>query len=740
MDQIENSVLIRKAISAICGIFPTVEVYDDFLISGGAVHIAGSISAFAARTGAISENTPSMLRHLIETHTRQPQDLESSKKITMEELLDNKTDFLKTGLSGRGLSARINALLDKYDITLPKVSNTMLTRIKKEPVDTFHKQNVLRSLAFWVGFERDELISRWNYVNLMKICNQTERPMHVTDGVRVGFSLISRGSIIDHDIISWVKKNLKQHIKENIAPYGQWGTVRNYDITTLFIDFPKEEGMNELSSYQEGIRNAISVAHQMAVRWALSKFSTQKRFLSIGIAAGNLTTLDNYIQPLLNANLPGDPAIRVSDFARQCLLINDIRAIFNSQPKEVTLFNGEYLSIWWITGLWSSIYWPFIPSLLEDESLINRDLLAIITGLKTAPSGSLAKESAITAFFRSPQNAVLGIEITKTLFYRNRMWEALEILRIIVSVDQTNVNARSLRMMIYRNLGSQALSLSVALTRFKMAEMEAGFILKNESTLDEDFYTEYAVLKLVKAISCLLFMRKNPEDVFNQGIAASDISSLLMEAEHLFETAMSVSSSGIRSMYLLICTRTLRGILNNNPDVFDHQEKPVTTFADKARKSAMDMFYAIGWLDEGKSTDEQLNKLDMTLLRLFNIHNNALALETYRPTIYFCFAVVLWDFYPARTADTGRTVVKILKEAINITEKYRKDELYIYSFARLLGEMEPPDVFISRLSESIAKIERIISGLDGSRPFTDKEKNDAEQFLLLTHHLDNRTG
>jgi hypothetical protein len=211
---------------------------------------------------------------------------------------------------------------------------------------------------------------------------------------------------------------------------------------------------------------------------------------------------------------------------------------------------------------------------------------------------------------------------------------------------------------------------------------------------------------------------------------------LLKEAEVLFETAMSVSSTGIRSMYLLICTRSLRMALEIDPEIVDHKEKPVAMPVDEARKPAMAMFYAIGWLDEEQSIDSQLNKLDNTLLRLFNIHNNALALESYRPTIYFCFAVVLWDAYPVRTPATGRQVVKILKEAIAITEKFRKDGIYIYSFVRLLGEMELPEVFIARLSASIEKIERIISGMDGSRPFTDKEKHDADRFHLMTSHLD----
>ena len=47
--------------------------------------------------------------------------------------------------------------------------------------------------------------------------------------------------------------------------------------------------------------------------------------------------------------------IRVTDYVRQCLLINDIRVILSERSNETTLFNGEALTIWWIAALWSRI-------------------------------------------------------------------------------------------------------------------------------------------------------------------------------------------------------------------------------------------------------------------------------------------------------------------------------------------------------------------------------------------------
>ena len=124
-------------------------------------------------------------------------------------------------------------------------------------------------------------------------------------------------------------------------------------------------------AYQQCLRSAVSLAHQMAIRWALSSYSTKNRFLSIAVVVGEYASLDNHLLPLLNAKLPDDPVIRLSDVARQCVLINDIRVVLCAEPTETTLFNGESLAIWWIKAFWSTLYFDFVSDLLADPILEN---------------------------------------------------------------------------------------------------------------------------------------------------------------------------------------------------------------------------------------------------------------------------------------------------------------------------------------------------------------------------------
>ncbi|MCJ7833206.1 MAG: hypothetical protein MUQ20_02325, partial [Deltaproteobacteria bacterium] len=474
-----------KILSALLAVFPNIETFSQFSENRDNNKALQSFIAFAARNDLIKTEKGKSLEIFIRQHARSPQDCTPPNRLDFEELLEKKEELLKLNLSGRALTDRVNALIAENRIELPRVSNSMLTRLKKEPAATPYKQNVLRSLAFWLGHERGDLGPLWNFETLLKLCGRSKPSEHYREGVRIGFALYGRGDVIDHDIVGWLKKALKNYIEQSVGYflYGRWGRIRSHDITTLYVDFPKEEEAGDPVSYRQCLRSAVSLAHQIAIRWALSKYCTKNRFLSIGIAAGEYSNLDNYLLPVLNAKLPGDPVIRVTDFARQCLLINDIRAILCERPTEITLFNGEALTIWWVTALWNTLYFDFVPDLLEDRILQNNPASQeTLTRLLWSPPENRPKPdetnepNAVTTFLKYPHNSLLGVEIAKTLYYRRRFWEAIEILRVVLSIDPTHLIARTLRMVIFRNLALNAPSYAVAEGLFRQAEQEALYI------------------------------------------------------------------------------------------------------------------------------------------------------------------------------------------------------------------------------------------------------------------------
>ncbi len=224
------------------------------------------------------------------------------------------------------------------------------------------------------------------------------------------------------------------------------------------MDFPKEKEGGNLEHYRQCLWSAVRLAHQVAVCWALSKYASNSRFLSMAIVSGDYATLDKHLLPILNAKLPDDPVIRLSDYARHGLLINDIRVILCQKPAETGLYSGESLPIWWITSLWTTHYFDFVSDLLHDETLQNtpasiEKLNQLLWPMEDADSSSskMTEENAITTFFKYPHNSMLGVEIAKTLYYRKRYSEAAEILRIVLSINPRMV-ARTLRMMVLRSM------------------------------------------------------------------------------------------------------------------------------------------------------------------------------------------------------------------------------------------------------------------------------------------------
>ncbi|RJQ78106.1 MAG: hypothetical protein C4519_12540 [Desulfobacteraceae bacterium] len=711
-----------KAMAALLAVFPNYEAFATFAGERSNLRSVESFIDYAAKNDIIEGHQKKGLETFLRTHAKSAHECSPPQGLNFEVLLEKKKELLNLNISVRAMTNRINALIEAHRIELPKVSNSMLTRLKKEPADTVYKQNVLRSLAFWLGHERSGSGPAWNFVGLAKLCNTSKLQEHYREGVRIGFALYGRGDVIDHEIMDWLRKTLKQNIeKAGHFLYYRWGRVRSHDITTLYVDFPKEDEAGEPAAYRACIRSAVSIAHQIAIRWALSKYFTKNRFLSIGIVAGDFATLDNYLLPILNTRLPGDPVIRVAGFVRQCLLTNDIRTILCRRPYETALFDGEALNIWWIEAFWSTLYFDFIPELLNDPILKNDPpALDALTRLLYFPEKSSARAAksepnAVTTFFRYPHNALLGIEIAKTLYYRRLFREALEVLRIALSIDPIDLTARSLRMVLFRNLAIDAPTYDISRGMLQQAEQEALFIEENCPVHTEDYFCEYAVVHLVKAMQALKFARlgrgscDGTHDVeWTKRVVFADLD----KAAALFGKGITVSPSCIRSFYLYNSVKVLSAVLENDEDLFSDPAKSLNGNPDDIIKPSMDLQWQIGFSRDDFAPERWYEFLIHNMIQKSQIHDDSIDLDAYRPTTYFCHAVSLWDFVPVRTVFTAKRALQMLRDARTIAEAMDKEDICIYSFTRTHGEMMPAKEFIKHMDRSIQMIqEKSVSDL-----------------------------
>ncbi len=728
----------EKASNALLAVFPTSEAFHQFAASSDGISVAESFVEFGKRKRLIGSRDRESLAAFIQGRSVEETEEDVPGNLTFEEVLHSKEELLNLKISVRAWTDRINSLIEEEQIDLPKVSNSMLTRLKKEPADTLYKQNVLRSLAFWIGHERGELGRRWNYDTLVRLCNENRAIEHFNDGVRVGFSLSSRGDFIDQNVVGWLKRALRDYFDKgfDVSVRRSSGKIRSYNITTFYIDFPREGGGTGLAPYRQSLKSAVSLAHHMAIRWALSDYCTKKRFLAIGIVAGEYAGLDSYLLCLLNAKLAGDPVIRVSDYARQYLLINDVRVILSEKPTEIALANEEVLFIWSVIGLWNFIYFDFIPDLLEDPILQNDRKTIKMLNQTLWFSDEQGAESeihgnAVIKFLKSPQNSLLGTEIAKTLYFRRRFPEAIEILRIVLSINPADLVARTLRMVIFRDMALDAPTYSGAESIFRMAEQEASYLQQNSvSRSSEDFYCEYGIACLARALTAMKESRRKGVASEPGAVPGRIFFSSLEKAEDLFEKGMTVSPSGIRSFYLLGSVRVLKALVRADEKILTESGR-LSGKSELIQEQTANLFRQRGYFLSENPTKEQQDLLERLIMKKSIFHNDSVSLQAYRPTISFTGAVMLWDYFPVRTVGLARKVLRYIQEAIRLAREIEGEGICIYSFSRMYGEVMSTGKFIEHMMNSIACVKEAAGENLAERPEDEIIERTGDRMELL---------
>lgn len=705
----------EKIESGLMAVFPTLEVYQRFILED-----QGDIKTFirlAREYGIIGESkNRKAFEAFIRKNSRTPDQCAPPQGLTLSELLEDRE---KIGASVRGLTNWINKLIKKFALNhmMPagKVSNAMFSRLVREPANTSIKRNTLRLLSFWFGYKRPHLGPSWNFETLLKLCPNEQKAMS-SKGVRIAFDLHSRGDVIDDITVKCLKSDLRNCIKD--LGYLQNNKIQSYSTTSFYLDLPKrttaQEGVNHPMSYGRCVRDAISIAHQLSIRWALCPHSSPRRILTIGIAAGEFSNLDLYIQSILNVRLQGNSTIRVTDYTRLCVLANDIRAEFCQRPKEIEMPNGETMTVWWVTGLWNTNFWDFVPGLLKDKMLQTdsqsaEELRRLLwfPDEKEKLSDSDKERNAIAIFFKSPQNSLLGLEIAKTLYFRRRFFEANEILRVILSTEPSNLNAGVLRMAIFQNLGIEASSYSVSEIQFKRAEQESALIEEICITKDEDYYCEYGVGKLGQTMTILRLIKRRGGEYEEEDIkfTKEDVYRLLNEAENIFLKGMTISPTGHRSTYFLMCVRSLRGILERDEDFFKDPDRPMLDKNDICKKTTQDIYSALGWLRKDDPEDIRYYVLEKKLAHAIGVYNDSVSLRTSIPNVKFCCAAALWDFSPIITVGIAKKVIEWLKQSSNLAKRLEKYNLYLMSFIRFKRELLPVDTFVKYVQNAINEIE-----------------------------------
>jgi len=720
----------ENANQAILCAFPSVASFEDF-VKDNNNDVVQSIVKFAYDFGIIKKNEKKLLFSVINDHSIDKEKIDFPEEITLNAL--KETANIQ---SIRWLTQEINKMIDIYKLKINKVSNTMFTRLSNELADTVVKRNTLRLLAIWIGFERPHLILPWNYESLLKIC-PSQKNYSSDRGVRLLFRFHSRGDVINEKTIRWLKNELKECLNDLNIQYARINGSQNLQLTEFSVDLPQEYTDNVdfiyPITYNSCIRDSINIAHQIHVRWSLSQYNSERKYLSIGIAAGFFNNLDMYLQAITNIDLNKTSAICVTDYIHHCVLLNDIRVIFSEFSDNINMANGEKLKIWWIDSLWSHIYLDYIPSLLTEEYLpLTKEKFFEFTKLlyfsKKRTDYSICKLSSLLTIH---QNTTLMIEFAKVCLYRRMFHEANTILSAVLTSNSYHIVARTMRMQIFLNLGLQQSQCDNAQPFFKRAITEGKYITKKSKIIDEEPLCEFGLVYFSIAIKILRNLRsQNNFDSFSDEQKKEKIFIYLKKAEDCFEEGSIIApfALGIRSNYWLLQLRSLRRLLELDNELMT-KKKPFKDLFNIYENEGEKMFNLLGWKNEIHKNDFFYNRI----FSILNIYINSVGLRSYLPNVKFAFASLIFDFTSDLTTGLVKYALNYLYEALDSAKKLQKHSVGIYSITHCLAHIQSTESFITYVEKVKIHIERVLKD-DLIRKDTyriDRKKLDGFKIILF---------
>jgi hypothetical protein len=699
---------INACKSAIFGTFPGIESFYSFIHDNNKDTVL-SIINFARANQLIEKSNQKALLEYIEHNTFSINDKIDSDNFNFDRF--KREAKIK---SIRWLTREVNKMSEDLNIKFPVISNVMFTRLLSESANTAAKRNTLRVLSFWVGYYRSDLYQQWNFHTFLNLCQKNQRSKS-NEGVRIAFSLQSRGDVINEKSIKWFKNELKKCLNDLNIQYANFTGSQSFQLTEFVINLPKEsnemDGYSHPGSYNRCIRDAVAATHQMLVRWSISEHNSPKKSLIIGIAAGEFSNVDHFLKPIISSDMHCNPAIRLTDFAYQCVLINRVRVIVCNEPSYIKIVNGEVISAWCIKGLWNTLYLDFIPDLMSKSILKNtNDAHTELKNILWFEKTSHNKHNIIKTFLKYPHNSILGLEIAKTLYFRRIYWAANEILEFMLKVNALDLTARTLRMLNSWNMGASFDNYAISAIQFNRAETEARFIEKNCDYKDEDFYCEYGLTLYVHAIFILQMLRKNDGQYIDQdagiNLSSKNVFELLDRAEKIFEHSFSVPTTGNRSLFWLLYCRSLKRILMQSNSLFQN-ENPIYDTQNIVTKVVGEIVTSIGWLS---AAAKDAHLLQQKAIQVLKEYENSVYLRSYKPNVMFSIACATWDFTAELTYGDASRAIFLLKNSIQISKTLKKDQMGIYSVLGL--KLISANDFIREVQNNINAIEKKIGSID----------------------------
>ncbi|KQC08016.1 MAG: hypothetical protein APR62_05520 [Smithella sp. SDB] len=608
------------------------------------------------------------------------------------------------------------------ELSLPIIKATMITRLKSHFIlNTAKKRSLLRILAYRLAQKQPDL--NWHYEMLTKIKIGSAKADTAKEkaGATITLHLQGKGEIITPVDISWLKMELSKCIEFlNLAGHINNKNIISSGTAAFSLKLSKKQGpVEQPRLYDKAIRDTLAIAHQMAVRWLLCEYSSLQKKLIIIIHAGLMDETNLIIQPLLETKLTGETGIYLTDYARLCARVAEVKVGFERYKNNSLADESNISDIWAVKYFMSYNYYTYIPYLLEEKMLpIHKTAPSYIKFQQALYFPEMFSESpfeALRALQRFPHSSLLLIEIAKVLRGRQMLYEAETIISNILLSDPHNVIARHMRMLTYENIAHINNDFFTSELAFERAIAESEFIIRR-CNKDEISWNEIGLLYYGRAKRYVNYLRSgNTSDA--QKITKEDVLYNFQKAKEYFLKAWAASPTGKdgNAMFFYACTLGLIELFSSDEKLFDKRNyASLTDKQDIFKKVAICYFTEIGWLRNYVSAEGNVNEssLYILLLALRNIiarFENSILAEGYIPYVKYAWCILFWDIAPCLTVGTCKYILDSLNEARIRTEKLIKDNLFVYQMSIVYI---PPEKFLALLQEATKIVKTYITADD----------------------------
>ncbi len=620
----------------------------------------------------------------------------------------NFSGFLEKLLGGRSVNSllkQLNRLAET--LCMAPVGAPMVSRLKKNfHPNTPRKRNLLRLLAFWAGLKRPEL--GVNYARLLALADSrapAEPAVEEKEGVRIAFALQAAGGIIDVKAVEWLKSELRQCLSDlnlhHIAPHRI-----SFSLSTAHIDLPKAPGPSgEPRLYGKAMRDSLALAYQMPIRWALSPHSSQQCAIIIGICAGPFDQADQYIQALFSAKKMGITSIRLTDFARLCARIANVKISFSEEAEELaTGFpDAASLRVWHVNYFWSYLYYDFVPELLYDMPASPKAYQHFRTQL-FFPDQADCTSKALSSIRKFPQDSLLATEVARILIAKRMFYEANEVLSSIIAFHPLHVVARTCRMTIYLYLFTQQRDPQVTEMLFVRASREADILERNHPD-DSEALIEAGLIYYARAIQLITAFRKKQSKLSREETIRKSAAHL-DGALRLFDQGATLSPTvDIRGEFWVRQTRIMQRMLAKDEKALLGGQA-LTDQHDIIYEASLQSWKMIGWLadEDGKNSHFFFDRLSQLMAQ----YAENVSITNWDPSFKCLFAGFLWNTIPEVTVFISKLIISLYQEAIQEVEHLSRFNIGVFSAAGCYTLIQSPAHFIRNAQTYIRLLKDVL--------------------------------